>query len=65
MFIVPISEMLQAKPLLKRGQEQNLSCENDFFYYHANKTHFHKKGFALGLVLRVSEGFWNSEMPLY
>ena len=36
---------------------QNLSCENDFFfYYHANKTHiknFHKKGFALGLLLRV------------
>ena len=24
-----------------------------FFYYRANKTHFHKKGFALGLVLRV------------
>ena len=23
------------------------------FYYHANKTHFHNKGFALGLVLRV------------
>ena len=23
------------------------------FYYHANKTHLHKKGFALGLVLRV------------
>ena len=23
------------------------------FYYHANKTHFHKKGFARGLVLRV------------
>ena len=23
------------------------------FYYHANKTHFHKKGDALGLVLRV------------
>ena len=22
-------------------------------YYHAIKTHFHKKGFALGLVLRV------------
>ena len=22
------------------------------FYYHANKTHFHNKGFALGLVLR-------------
>ena len=37
---------------LKRAQVQNLSCENDFFYYHENKTHFHKEGFALGLVLR-------------
>ena len=36
--------------VLKRGQVQNLSCEM-IFYYHANKTHFHKKGFALGLVL--------------
>ena len=33
---------------------QNLSCENDFFsYYHVNKAYFHKKGFALDLVLRV------------
>ena len=31
--------------VLKRGQVQNLSCENDF-YYHANKTHFYKKGFV-------------------
>ena len=23
------------------------------FYYHANKTHFHKKGFSPGLVLKV------------
>ena len=23
------------------------------FYFHANKTHFHKKGFALCLVLKV------------
>ena len=23
------------------------------FYYHTNKAHFHKKGFAPGLVLRV------------
>ena len=23
------------------------------FYYHVNKTHFHQKGFALGLVLRM------------
>ena len=37
---------------LKRGQVRNLSCENAF-YCHANKTNFHKKGFTLGLVLRV------------
>ena len=23
------------------------------FYSHANKTHFHKKGFPLGLILKV------------
>ena len=23
------------------------------FYHHANETHFHKQGFALGLVLKV------------
>ena len=23
------------------------------FYFHANKTHFHKKGFAFSLVLKV------------
>ena len=45
-----ISEMPQAS-VLKRGQVQNLV--KIIFYYHANKTHFHKKGFALGLVLRV------------
>ena len=38
--------------VLKRGQVQNLSCVNDF-YYHAHNTLFHEKGFALGLVLRV------------
>ena len=30
------------------------------FYSHANKTHFHRKGFELNLVLKVS--FWNLEM---
>ena len=30
---------------------QNLSCENEFYLYD-NKNHFHKKGFALGLVLK-------------
>ena len=24
-----------------------------YFYFYANKTHFHKKGFALSLVLKV------------
>ena len=32
---------------------QNLSCVNMFHYDAKKKTHFHKKGFALGLVLRV------------
>ena len=35
--------------------------ENVIFYCHANKTHFHKEGFALGHVLKVRV-FWNSEM---
>ena len=30
---------------------QNLSCENEF-YLHDYKNNFHKKGFALGLVLK-------------
>ena len=34
------------------------------FYFHANITHFHKKGFALGLVLRVRV-FWNSERAYF
>ena len=32
------------------------------FYYHTNKTHFHKKGFSFGLVLRVRVFVtWNSQ----
>ena len=31
------------------------------FYSHANKTHFHKKGFALSLVMKVRVS-WNQEM---
>ena len=34
------------------------------FNYDANKTHFHKKGFALSLVLKV-RFFWNSEMAYW
>ena len=45
--------MLQA-PVLKQGQMQKLSCVNYFFIIMQKKnTHFHKKGFTLGLVLRV------------
>ena len=30
-----------------------------FFYSHANRTHFHNKGFTLGVVLKAeSEFFW-------
>ena len=50
--------------VLKRGQVQNLSCVNDFLLSCKKKpTNFHKKGFALGLVLSVM--FWNSEMAYF
>ena len=35
----------------------------DGFYSYANKIHFHNKGLALSLVLKVS--FWNSEMAYF
>ena len=41
---------------------QNLSRGNDF-YYHANRTHFHKKGLAPGLVLKVIV-FGNRKWPI-
>ena len=31
------------------------------FHSHANKTHFHRKGFVLGIILKI-RGFWNSEV---
>ena len=34
------------------------------FHFHANKTLFHKKGSALGLVFE-NEGFWDSEVAYY
>ena len=33
------------------------------FYSHANKTHFHKKGSALGLILKV-RGFGARKWPI-
>ena len=33
------------------------------FYSRANKTHFHKKGFALGLILKV-RGFETRKWPI-
>ena len=33
------------------------------FHSHGNKTHFHKKGCAPSLILKV--GFWNSEAAYY
>ena len=53
--------MLQAS-VSKQGQVQKLSCKNDF-YYHENKTHFHKKGFALGLVL-IERVFGTQKWPI-
>ena len=34
------------------------------FHYHANKTHFHKKGCALGLILKVRV-FGTQKWPIY
>ena len=35
------------------GTRLHYCLMNMIFYCHANKTHFYKKGFALGLVLKV------------
>ena len=44
------SEAESVKPLIRK----------ELFCSHANKTHFHKKGFLLTFALKVS--FWNSYM---
>ena len=42
------------KPLFQSEAEcKAIALEFFFFYTHANKTHFHKKGFALSPVLKV------------
>ena len=43
--------VFQKLSLVKQDQVQNLSCENEFICM-IIKNHFHKKGFALGLVLK-------------
>ena len=43
--------------VLKQGHVQNFLVKM-IFYYHANKTHFHKKGFCTWPHFK-SEGFWN------
>ena len=48
--------------VLKRGQVQNFLVKT-IFYYHANKSRFHKKGFALVLVLRVRD-FGSRKWPI-
>ena len=39
--------------LSKVGRKGKTFLVKMIFYYHEIKTHFHKKGFALGLVLRL------------
>ena len=41
------------KLLLKSKATHKAIDMKMFFYFYANKTHFHKKGFALSLVLKV------------
>ena len=40
-------------PLFQRQAKCEAIDMKIIFYSHANKTHFHKKGFALSLVLKV------------
>ena len=42
-----------AKPLFQSEAECEAIDMEMIFYSHTNKTHFHKKGFALSLVLKV------------
>ena len=42
-----------AKPLFQSEAECEAIDMEVIFYSHTNKTHFHKKGFALSLVLKV------------
>ena len=41
------------KPLFQNEAECEAIDMEMIFYSHKNKTHFHKKGFALSLVLKV------------
>ena len=41
------------KPLFQNEAECEAIDMEMIFYSHTNKTHFHKKGFALSLVLKV------------
>ena len=41
------------KPLFQNGAKCKVFDMKIIFISHANKTHLHMKGFALGLVLRV------------
>ena len=41
------------KPLFYNEVKCKTFLVKMIFYYHANKTNFHKKGFALNLVLRA------------
>ena len=50
------------KPLLCEAKCEAIDMKL-IFYSHANKTHFLKRGFLIGLVLKVS--VWNSEIAYY
>ena len=42
------------KPLFESEAKcEDINMKVNFFYFHANRTHFHSKGFARSLVLKV------------
>ena len=49
-------------PLYQNEVKCSASDMKMIFHSHANKTHFHMKGCALGPASFESKGFWNSEV---
>ena len=52
------------KPLFQSEAKCKAIDMKMIFYFHVNLTHFHKKGFALRLVLKVMRVFGTRKWPL-
>ena len=52
-FGVVVVELIGPGPLDQNEVKRSAFDMEMIFHSHANKTHFHKKGCALGLILKV------------